>query len=234
VILTLDGVSFTYPHASAAALRDLSITVAAGESLAVVGADDAGKSTLCLVASGLVPSVGGGTLTGARRLAGTAALVVQNPAAQLSGLHTTVFEEVAFGPRNLGLPRQEVIRRTRDTLAEVGIDVLAMRNPAQLSGGETALVALAGAVAMRPALLVLDQPVARLDADGRRRLLFALAQLRAAGIAMLITEHDADFLVAACDHALLLREGGVARNGPAGELLRDRSLFDDGVLPAVR
>ena len=145
-MLTLEGVSYRYAGATRPSLRDVSLTFADGEVVGVAGRSEAGKTTLCLVLSGLAPRTVGGTLTGRLLLDGADAaplsihqlaerigIAFASPATQLSGVAATVYEEVAFGPMNLGLPRPEIIQRTDEALAALRIEALASRDPARLS-----------------------------------------------------------------------------------------------------
>jgi energy-coupling factor transport system ATP-binding protein len=157
VTLALRGVRYRYAGAAAAALEGVSLTLEPGRVLGVVGPNGAGKSTLCLVAAGLAPATIGGELAGEVRIDGmtTASsrphelaqrcgILFQNPTTQLSGTSATVWEEVAFGPRNLGLPLEEVVARVDAALDALTIRPLADRDPERLSGGQAQLVALAG------------------------------------------------------------------------------------------
>lgn len=205
--LELRAVSYRYPGYRRRALEAVDLRVGDGEIVGLVGPNEAGKSTICLVASGLAPASIGGELAGdvfvdgvalrgipVHELARYVGLVFANPASQLSGIAGTVFEEVAFGPVNLGLAVPETVGRVRMALATVGIEDLAERRPDRLSGGQTQLVAIAAMLAMRPRVLVLDEPVAELDPEGRRLVGEALRSLAGAGTAMLVAEHDLDLL----------------------------------------
>jgi energy-coupling factor transporter ATP-binding protein EcfA2 len=219
-VLELRSVTYRYPGYRRPALEGIDLTVAAGEVVGLVGRNEAGKSTLCMVASGLAPASIGGELSGELRvdgvstlgrrpheLAGQVGIVFANPASQLSGVAGPVFEEVAFGAVNLGLPVSETVARTRAALAAVGIEELADRRPDRLSGGQTQLVAIASMLAMRPHYLVLDEPVAELDPDGRRLVGAALASLAASGTGLLIAGHDRE-LLASLDARILTIDGG--------------------------
>lgn len=205
--LELRGVSYRYPGAPRPSVHDVDLRVGVGEIVGIVGANLAGKSTLCLVAAGLAPASIGGELRGdvlldgasirgraAHELAGALGIVLANPASQLSGVAATVFEEIAFGPVNLGCGVPDTVARTREAMAALGIERLAERNPSRLSGGETQLVAIASMLAMRPRHLVLDEPVAELDPDGRRLVSEALRSIAGAGTGVLIAEHDEGLL----------------------------------------
>ncbi|HLH68403.1 MAG TPA: ABC transporter ATP-binding protein [Candidatus Dormibacteraeota bacterium] len=220
-MLVLDRVTYRYPGSGRWALPPTSLEVRAGQVVGVRGPNESGKTTLCLVASGLAPVAIGGELKGralidgrstlelrTHELAQRCGLLFDNPSAQLTGLHRTVAEEVAFGPCNLGLPPGTVVERTEAALRLLGIEHLAHRDPARLSGGETQLVALAGLVALRPPYLALDEPVSRLDPERSAQVATAIERLAAAGVGVLVTEHDEELLARVCDLVLDLGGGG--------------------------
>jgi energy-coupling factor transport system ATP-binding protein len=245
--LTLEKVSYRYAGASRASLEDVSFELADGEVVGVVGASEAGKTTICLVASGLAPRSIGGTLTGRvlidgldtagkpmHEMAAQVGICFQNPATQLSQVADTVFEEVAFGALNLGLARDEVIGRVNDALAAVSITHLGERDPRQLSGGQMQLVAVAGLLAMRPRHLVLDEPVAQLDPEGRALVAGALRKLADAGTGLLITEHDTDLLSGLCSRVVVVDGGKLVAEGLTSDVLSDERLDEWGVEPPAR
>jgi energy-coupling factor transport system ATP-binding protein len=205
--IELRGVGYRYPGYPRPAIEGVHLRVDAGEIVGVVGPNEAGKSTLCLVASGLAPASTRGELFGDVRIDDTSVkglpihalpervgIVFSNPASQLSGLAPTVFEEVAIGPINLATDVPETVARVRAALRAVGIEDLAERRPDHLSGGQTQLVAIASLLAMRPRSLVLDEPVAELDSEGRSLVAAVLRSIAAQGTAILIAEHDLDLL----------------------------------------
>ncbi len=248
-MLTLEAVTYRYAGARRPSLHDVTLELRDGEVLGLAGASEAGKTTLCLVASGLAPRTVGGTLTGRvlldgedtaplamHELAGRVGIAFASPATQLSGVAATVYEEVAFGPMNLGVPRGEVIARTEEALAALRIESLTERNPAQLSGGQQQLVAIAGLLALRPAHVVLDEPTAQLDPAGTAMVAAALAGLAAGGASILVAEHKTDLLAAICGRVAVLDAGRVVLDGIAAEILADPRLAALGVAPpaAVR
>jgi energy-coupling factor transport system ATP-binding protein len=199
------------------------------------------------VASGLAPaSVGGelkGTLTidgepmAGRKTYELAERVVvgfQNPNTQRSGITATVFEEVALGPMNLGLPLAETIERTRAALALLRLESIAERHPAQLSGGQAQLVGIASLLAMRPGHIILDEPTAQLDPAGTRLVGQALLQLARAGTALLIAEHKTDLLDGLCERILVLNDGRIVLDGPTADVLTQPALTELGVEPPAR
>ncbi len=199
------------------------------------------------MAAGLAPRAVGGALTGQAQVDGRslpdvppgelAELVgIGFAAANLSGICSTVYEEVAFGPMNLGMPRTEVMARTERALAAVAIPHLADRDPERLSGGQRQLVALAGVLAMEPRHLILDEPTAMLDPAGTRLVGEAIAALAAGGASILVAEQKTDLLAAICRRVIVLDHGRVVRDGEAASVLADPILDAIGVVPptAVR
>jgi energy-coupling factor transport system ATP-binding protein len=241
-MLTLESVSYRYAGARRASLRDVSLELRDGEVVGIVGPSEAGKTTLALVASGLAPRAIGGTLRGTVRLDGVdlsgramhevaaqVAIGFQNPATQLSGVTETVFEEVAFGPMNLGVPRDEVIARTWDALAILRIEALAERDPARLSGGQQQLVAIAGLLALRPRHFVLDEPTAQLDPAGTSLVADALAAIAQGGASICIVEQKTDLLARLADRVVVVDGGRIAFQGPGADVLADDRLRELGV-----
>ncbi|MDP9467438.1 MAG: energy-coupling factor ABC transporter ATP-binding protein [Chloroflexota bacterium] len=243
-MLTLEAVGYRYAGAQQLSLQEVSLDLRDGEVVGLVGASESGKTTLCLVASGLAPRTVRGRLYGRVLLDGVDAaplgmdqiaarigIAFASPATQLSGVSGTVYEEVAFGPMNLGLPLADVIERTDGALAALRIEALADRDPFRLSGGQQQLVAIAGLHAMRPAHLVLDEPTAQLDPAGTAMVAEALARLAHDGASILVAEHKTDILAGICSRVVALEAGRVVIDGPATEVLSDPRLQELGVAP---
>lgn len=243
-MLTLAGVSYRYAGAPRRSLTDIQLSLADGEVVGVVGPSESGKSTLSLVTSGLAPRSIGGVLQGALLIDGedvatrpmhemvaSVGICFQNPHTQLSQVVDTVFEEVAFGPLNLGIDRLEVARRVTGALEALGISDLAERDPRRLSGGQIQLVAVCGLLAMEPRHLVLDEPTAQLDPAGKRLVADALLGLAAKGTAMIICEQDTDMLERLCSRIVVLDAGRIALGGVTAEVLADPKLGELGVQP---
>jgi energy-coupling factor transporter ATP-binding protein EcfA2 len=240
--LTLAGVGYRYAGSSRPSLLDVDLDLSDGVVVGLAGASESGKTTLCLVASGLAPRTIGGHIRGRINLNGQdvdawpmhqlserIGIGFQNPSTQLSQVAATVFEEVAFGPMNLALPRDEVVSRTWTALETLGIDDLAERDPLRLSGGQQQLVAIAGLLALRPDHLVLDEPTAQLDPAGTRLVSDALRTLASSGTALLIVEHKTDLLDGLCDRVIALDDGRIVLDGPAARVLEDERLLSTGV-----
>jgi cobalt/nickel transport system ATP-binding protein len=224
--------AYSYPDGTKA-LDGVTFRIEHGESVAIVGANGAGKSTLLLHLTGcLAPSSGKvrvgdvplapATLAAARRAVG---MVFQDPDDQL--FMPTVFEDVAFGPANLGLPPDEVEARVARALETVGAAHLEDRPPYRLSVGEKRAVAIATVLAMSPDILVLDEPSASLDPRNRRQLIALLAAFRHTKI---IATHDLDMALDLCERTIVMRGGRVAADGRSAELMRDRALLEENSL----
>ena len=227
--LTLSHVSCAYaPGTSLAsvALEDVSLTLAAGELVVVLGPTGSGKTTLLRAAAGLLPIFGGTVeadgrpVTGRGAVRGTVGLVFQRPESQFFSL--TVEEDCAFGPRNLGRSSAEALADARSALSAVGLDPadFGPREPWSLSGGEARRAALAGVLAMRPRYLLLDEPTAGLDADGRRAVTTAVDHARRDAGVVVVT-HDPEAFLERADRVLVLREGRAVFVGDMAALLSE-------------
>jgi cobalt/nickel transport system ATP-binding protein len=228
-IVEVKDLCHVYPDGTEA-LRGVSFRITHGESVAIIGANGAGKSTLLLHLNGcLVPTDGEvrvgdfpvtrSTLPEIRRTVG---MVFQEPDDQL--FLSTVREDVAFGPLNLGLPADEVARRVADALERVGAAHLADRPPYHLSGGEKRRVAIATVLSMEPSILVLDEPTSGLDPHARRRLIGLLREFHHTKI---FTSHDLDMVLELCERTIVLHEGVVKADGPTRDIFRDDQLLAD-------
>lgn len=227
-VLRLRGVRFSYPDGHEA-LCGVDLDVHPGESVALVGANSAGKSTLLLHCNGcLTPSAGEvmicglavtrATLREVRRRVGT---VFQEADDQL--FMPSIAEDVAFGPHNLGLSDDEVAQRVREALESVGCAHLATRQPQHLSGGEKRAAAIATVLAMRPEVLLLDEPTSNLDPRARRefiRLLQTLPHTR------VIATHDLDMVLETCPRTVVLHQGRVRADGRTRDIFSDAALLD--------
>lgn len=232
VILEARDLRYGYPG-GALALDGLSLAVEQGQVLAILGPNGAGKTTLLLHLNGtLRPAAGQVVVDGRPAGYGRAALaswrrqvglVLQDPDDQLFA--ATVAEDVSFGPLNLGLPEPEVAARVADALAAMRVADLAARPTHMLSFGQKKRVAIAGAVAMRPRVLLLDEPSAGLDGLATTHLGAALRGLRDQGTTLVFTTHDVDLAWAWADRVALFHSGRVAAIGPAETLLADRDIL---------
>ncbi len=228
-MIEVESLRFAYPGREAA-LADVSFRVAAGERVGLVGPNGAGKTTLLLCLAGAlkldpgmvrVAGLDPAKVAERKRLPQAVGVVFQNADDQL--FHATVGDDVAFGPLNLGLPPDEVRTRVADALAQVGLSGSEARGPLDLSGGEKRRAALAGVLAMRPELLLLDEPTAALDPRGRREVLTLVRSLPGTHV---VASHDLEFVRAACSRVLVLDAGRLAADGPCAEVFADRALME--------
>lgn len=229
-LLAVNQLSYRYPDGHEA-LRGLTFTLAPGERVALIGPNGAGKSTLLLHLNGLLPDRAPATprvtvdglplveanLAEVRRRVG---LLFQDPDDQL--FCPTVWEDVAFGPQQLGVAEPQLTQLVRDSLAQVGLAGFEERLPHHLSRGEKRRVCLAGLLACDARLLVLDEPTSDLDPRGRRELMGLLTRLP---MGQLIATHDLEFVVEICPRAIVLDGGHIVADGPTLELLDDEALM---------
>jgi energy-coupling factor transporter ATP-binding protein EcfA2 len=216
-------------------LREIQLQIQAGERVGLVGRSGSGKSSLALTFNGIIPQSYAGQMAGQVVVAGNTAattpvaelarwvaMVFQSPDDQMSQI--LVRHEVASGPANLGLPLADVLARTAQSLALLGIEALTDRETTSLSGGEKQKVALAAALAMRPRLLVLDEPTTDLDPRAKADLV-ALLQTLDPDLTMVIVSHDLETITPLVDRLVVLDDGAIAADTAADELLRDVSLL---------
>jgi energy-coupling factor transporter ATP-binding protein EcfA2 len=155
-------------------------------------------------------------------------LVFQNPFNQISGAKYTVFEEVAFGLENLGVPRAEIIRRVEEVLERIGIADLADRSPYSLSGGQQQRVALASILVMQPKVLVLDEPTSQMDPIGTREVFGAIRKMAEQGITVVMAEHKVEWIAQFADRVIALWEGKILLEGTPHQVLTDERLCEKG------
>lgn len=240
--LDITHLSYTYPHASSPALQDVSFQIAPGEFVAIVGSNGSGKSTLCYALTGFIPHFFHGTLTGQIALAGQPTtqvtlaelaprigLVFQNPANQMSRARLSVFEEIAFGLENIGLPTVAMPERVNWAMDQVGVSRLAQRSPLMLSGGEQQRVAIATILAMQPQVLVLDEPTAQLDPLGAQQIFEVLHRLSQQGTTIVVAEHHLEAIAQYTTRAIALHGGKVILDGSPSQVLAQPQLVAYGV-----
>lgn len=231
-IIDFKDVHFAYPDGTRA-LDGISFRITHGESVGIVGANGAGKSTLISHMNGyLLPAKGAitigdlqlskSTLSNARKTVG---VVFQNPDDQL--FMPTVFDDVAFGPLNLGMTEERVVERVNEALNTVGCLHLKDKPPHHLSMGQKRAVTIAAVIAMQPDILVMDEPAASLDPKSRRQLINLLKEFRHTKI---IASHDLDLIMDVCGRCLVISDGKVAADGATGELLTNEELLEENNL----
>jgi len=226
-MLRIERLNFSYPDGHIA-LQDVSLTLRAGEKVALVGPNGAGKSTLLLHLNGILSGEGkilvGGLSLEKKNLPVIRAmvgLVFQNPDDQLYS--PTVFEDVAFGPLHMGLPETEVRERVAEALAQVRMEGYAGRLSHHLSMGEKKRIAIATVLSMNPHILALDEPSSGLDPRARRRLIHLLADLP---LTILVSTHDLAMVRDLFPRTVVMDEGRIVADGPTKELLADAALLE--------
>lgn len=233
----VNSLSFSYEKRASAkrnnVLSDLSFTADEGETIGLIGPNGAGKSTLLKLMVGLLTDyegdirIGGikvqkDTLADIRRKTG---YIFQDSESQL--FMSTVYEDVAFAPRNYGFSEEEIKERTLRALNSVHMEQMKDSQIYRLSGGQKKLAAIATVLSMEPEVILLDEPSAALDPKNRRNLIHVLNGLPGTKI---IASHDLDFIFDTCERTLLLADGRLAADGPVEEILKDKALLENNGL----
>ena len=236
--LRFDGVGYAYEETTREAVSDLSFTVESGEWVGVTGPTNAGKSTLCLLAMGLAPHFFAGTLRGDVTALGKnsrevkviersseVGLLFQNPFTQISGARERVDDEVAFGPECHGVAKPEVRERVEEAMRLVGISDLGARNPLDLSGGQLQRLALAGLLAMRPRILLLDEPTSQLDPSGTSAIFKVLTGLHQTGTTIVMVEHRLEAICELCPRVIAMAGGRIIADGSPDAVFNGESVL---------
>lgn len=236
-IIRIENLSFNYPGSTKRALSELNFSIQPGEFVGVTGPAGAGKSTLLLCINGIIPHFQGGTVQGAvyidgvdtfhtncRELAHKIGSVFEDPEAQIVAM--TVEDELAFGLENLNIPREEMEERIDWALSIVGIAELRHRSTKQLSGGQKQRVAIAAAIALRPSVLVLDEPTSELDPLGTVEVFGVLRHLNQdLGITVIIVEQKMTLLMEYAHRLLIMDEGKMLLDRPPRQVLEQPELI---------
>ena len=230
--LSTENLSFTYPDGTQA-LKNINIEIEKGEKVAIIGPNGAGKSTLFSHFNGLTEPTSGcvkiegkpisfekDELLKVRQKVG---IVFQDPNDQLFA--PTVKEDIAFGPMNLGLSYDEVEKRVEDALKMVGMENYEDKTPHHLSGGQQKRIAIAGIIAMKPELMILDEPTAGLDPDGVEKVLNIMNQLNEEGMTLIISSHDIDMISKYADKIFVLYNGEIIESGNKNKIFSDMELL---------
>lgn len=230
--LSTENLSFTYPDGTQA-LKNINIEIEKGEKVAIIGPNGAGKSTLfshfnglteptsgCVKIEGKLISFEKDELLKVRQKVG---IVFQDPNDQLFA--PTVKEDIAFGPMNLGLSYDEVEKRVEDALKMVGMENYEDKTPHHLSGGQQKRIAIAGIIAMKPELMILDEPTAGLDPDGVEKVLNIMNQLNEEGMTLIISSHDIDMISKYADKIFVLYNGEIIESGNKNKIFSDMELL---------
>ncbi len=239
--INLQNLTYKYPLTKTPALQNINLQIREGEFVSIVGPNGAGKSTLCYALAGFVPHFFKGEISGSIEVAGkesakstldewvlNVGLAFQNPFNQISGAKYTVFEEIAFGLENIGVPRDEMKKRVEDALALTGISDLADRSPYSLSGGQQQRVALTSILVMQPRLLVLDEPTSQMDPIGTREVFGVIRKMAEGGMTVVMVEHKVEWIANFADRVIALKDGEILLEGKPNEVLTSDILAENG------
>lgn len=226
-MIEFDNVSFSYEKKTSV-LKNLSFTINDGESVGLIGANGAGKSTIMKILLGLIPCDGEVRVDGIpvkkenlpeiRRKLG---FVLQNSDNQM--FMPTVYEDMMFAPRNYGLSKEEAEEKVDKVLTELGLTELKHRYNHKISGGEKRMAAIATVLAMEPEAVLMDEPSTALDPMNRRTVINAINKLT---MTKLIASHDLDMILDTCDRVILISSGEIVADGRADEILRNKELLE--------
>lgn len=245
-IVRVNQLKYKYPDSDTLAIDDLSFTIEKGEFIGITGMNTAGKSTLCYALCGLVPHFFkggyGGTVTidgmdvlthELSEITSKVGLVFENPFSQMTGAKFTVYDEIAFGLENMGLPREEIHKRISDTMKMLGIEKLKDENPFSLSGGQMQRVAIASVIAMKPAILVLDEPTSQLDPEGTEEVFRIVDMLSKRGMTVIMIEQKLERLAEYANRIILMHEGKIIHDGLPAEVFSRENLFEYSIQPPL-
>lgn len=236
--IIFDDVSYRYPNAKRYVLKHVDATIGRGEFVGLLGENGAGKSTLCQTINGVIPYSRGGRMHGnvivdtlntrhttVARLSQKVGIVLEDPESQF--FTTSVLSEVAFGPENLGIEREEILRRARRALDVVRLRGYEDSAPSTLSGGQKQRLAIAAALAMRPDVLVLDEATSQLDPVGTREVFSLVRELNERhAITIVMATNKGNEVAEFCDRVLVLHRGELVAQGTAREIFADGELLD--------
>ncbi len=247
-VIDVKNLTYTYPNAAKPALRDVSLEIERGEFVVLTGPSGCGKTTLCRCFNGLIPHFYQGEVAGELHVAGLnvaehpihdlasrVGLVFQNPENQLFAL--SVEKDVAFGLENLGVPREEMLQQVNWALETAGILDLRERVPHELSGGQQQRVAIASIVAMRPEVMVLDEPTSFLDPLGAKKIFEVIEELnRSLRMTVVLVEHRLDLAAKYANHVIVMDKGKLVLDGDPRSVLgsQEARLLGVGTPKATR
>lgn len=240
--IELKNVTYHYPLAKKPSLEDISFTLEKGKFYAILGANGSGKTTLCNILRGFIPQFFQGELQGEVLLEGKnmkeftlgelaprIGYVFQNPFNQITGARDNVYEEIAYGLENFGVPVEEIKRRVDLVMEMTNTTELADKNPFELSGGQQQRVALASVIVLEPDIMVIDEPTSQLDPRETERVFDIIYKMKAEGKTIILVEHKIELIAEYADEVIVLHEGKLLRTGEKHEILSELSLMESGV-----
>lgn len=241
--IELKNVTYTYPLMKEPALKNITCSLEKGKFYGVIGENAGGKTTFCNLLRGLIPHFYKGRLEGEALIFGEdvrevdvdvlstkMGYIFQNPFTQISGVRKTVFEEVALGLENLGVPKNEMIERVIEAAKLLKIEALLENNPNRLSGGQRQRVAFASIIVMDTDVFVIDEPTSQLDPEGTERIFEIIKMLKEQGKTIILVEHKVDLVAGYADEVLVFQNGEIIRKGAVKEVLTDMTLLERGAM----
>ncbi|MDU5960061.1 MAG: ABC transporter ATP-binding protein [Finegoldia magna] len=246
-MIELKNVSFKYELQEEKTIKNLDLYVKQGEFVGIIGKNGSGKTTLCNIIRGIIPDFVQGTITGSisidnknindierGEMSELVGFVFQNPFSQISGIKKTVFEEIAYGLENLGVPREEIRQRVTEVIKLLKIEDLQDKNPNELSGGQSQRVAIASIIVMNPKVLIFDEPTSQLDPLGTEEIFDILKLLKSQNKTIILVEHKIDLIAEYADRVVVMDDGEIIFNGETHEVLSNDKIEQHNVsMPIV-
>lgn len=246
-VISLKNVSYQYPLDERNVIENVSFDFEEGKVYGLIGENESGKTTLCNIIRGFIPEIYRGHLTGevllnkkpvteytSGELAALIGYSFQNPFSQISGVKETVYEEIAYGMENIGIPREQMVERVEYLIKLFHLEKLKDKNPYELSGGQKQRVALASVIALNPQIVILDEPTSQLDPKSTEDIFEMINILKKEGKTILLIEHKIDLVAEYCDQILLMQHGKIKLQGEVKEVLTNPKVIEfGGQLPQV-
>ncbi len=245
--IILKNVGYQYPLEEKEVVRDFTYCFEQGKVYGLIGENESGKTTLCNIIRGFIPELYRGKLEGEilingrkinsydpGELASIVGYSFQNPFVQISGVKDNVYEEIAYGMENIGVPRDQMIKRVDELVKMFHLEELVDKNPYELSGGQKQRVALASMIALDPEVVIMDEPTSQLDPKSTEDIFEIVNILKKQGKTIILIEHKIDLVAEYCDSILLMHQGKLVMHGDAKDVLTDpRVLEYGGQLPQI-
>lgn len=245
--IILKNVNYQYPLEEKEVVCDFTYCFEQGKVYGLIGENESGKTTLCNIIRGFIPELYRGKLEGeilingrkissydSGELASIVGYSFQNPFVQISGVKDNVYEEIAYGMENIGVPREQMIKRVDELVKMFHLEELVDKNPYELSGGQKQRVALASMIALDPEVVIMDEPTSQLDPKSTEDIFEIVNILKKQGKTIILIEHKIDLVAEYCDSILLMHQGELIMHGDAKDVLTDPKVLEyGGQLPQI-
>ena len=245
--IILKNVNYQYPLEEKEVVCDFTYCFEQGKVYGLIGENESGKTTLCNIIRGFIPELYRGKLEGeilingrkissydSGELASIVGYSFQNPFVQISGVKDNVYEEIAYGMENIGVPREQMIKRVDELVKMFHLEELVDKNPYELSGGQKQRVALASMIALDPEVIIMDEPTSQLDPKSTEDIFEIVNILKKQGKTIILIEHKIDLVAEYCDSILLMHQGELVMHGDAKNVLTDPKVLEyGGQLPQI-